>query len=60
MAADNFLPGDVVKLKSGGPFMTIDSFTRNSSITKANCVWFLDERDRKEATFSLDSIKKCS
>ena len=40
--ADQFKPGDVVKLKSGGPKMTVDSvgtFLPGDDI-QAKCVWF--------------------
>lgn len=34
-------PGDVVKLKSGGPKMTVQSATK----AKATCVWFDGHRN---------------
>lgn len=46
-----FKPGDVVKLKSGGPIMTIQSVNENS----AYCVWF-DGTKIKERDFVLDVL----
>ncbi len=32
--------GDVVKLKSGGPLMTINNMSKGGLTTHAQCVWF--------------------
>lgn len=39
-------PGDIVKLKSGGPSMTVEKVgTVDSAAHTASCVWFNDEGD---------------
>lgn len=48
--ADEFQKGDVVKLKSGGPLMTVSSVGDQWGETKVWCVWF--EKTKKfEDTF---------
>lgn len=44
--------GDIVKLKSGGPSMTVDKINNN----KVSCVWFKDER-LKTAVFRKDTLE---
>lgn len=34
--------GDIVKLKSGGPPMTVESFTNYVSYMRYRCLWFVD------------------
>ena len=51
---DELEVGDVVKLKSGGPKMTI-KWVEPSSI--ANCQWFLGDT-LKDGNFSLASLQK--
>ncbi len=43
---ENFQPGDVVILKSGGPQMTIAA-TRGEGLVL--CVWFKDDEIKREA-----------
>lgn len=53
---DGFKDGDMVRLKSGGPAMTIKTIHYGSTAT---CVWF-DNGERKEGVFdrlSLDHYK---
>lgn len=50
--------GDVVKLKSGGPNMTI-SFIDNEFGTMFECQWF-DKGELKHATFSPETLEKVS
>lgn len=33
-------PGDVVKLKSGGPNMTVEETPSVDGVERVNCVWF--------------------
>lgn len=53
-----FKAGDVVKLKSGGPHMTVDSYTASGKVV---CVWFEDGKsDDKTGTFAEPSIRLVS
>jgi uncharacterized protein YodC (DUF2158 family) len=50
--------GDLVKLKSGGPVMTvqeIDDYTMKGSKDDASCVWF-DGTEPKEKVFELSTL----
>ena len=52
--------GDVVKLKSGGPVMTvqdIDDYSMKGTKEDALCLWF-DGNDRKEKVFDLCTLIK--
>lgn len=53
--ADGFEKGDVVRLKSGGPKMTVHGEKHRSS--QLICVWF-DGSERKYASFAPESLKK--
>ena len=50
--------GDVVKLKSGGPKMTIGSVDQTLNGVVVRCLWFLDNRELKQGNFSLESLEK--
>jgi uncharacterized protein YodC (DUF2158 family) len=68
-----FKRGDVVRLKSGGPNMTIDNYERGHDIIGAingnaapswdteyvNCSWF-DKTTRKVGRFHQDLLEKIS
>jgi uncharacterized protein YodC (DUF2158 family) len=49
--------GDVVRLKSGGPLMTIDEHSNkvNGHHEKFTCVWFVDNK-RESGLFAPQSI----
>lgn len=53
-----FKSGYIVKLKSGGPDMTIVKIAKYAYETKeqAKCQWFMDN-ELKEHVFSLDSLE---
>jgi len=56
--AGNFKKGDVVKLKSGSPPMTIQDigdYSHRGAEDGALCVWF-DKFEKKESVFDLDSL----
>ena len=55
---DNFEPGDVVRLKSGGPNMTIDSIETFDGRPQATCVWFDDKNERQTGVFDLVTLDK--
>jgi uncharacterized protein YodC (DUF2158 family) len=62
--AEEFQPGDVVRLKSGGPLMTISSLgmERATSTTQgAYCSWFeatKGKQQKEQGWFPLTSLKK--
>lgn len=49
-----FKEGDVVKLKSGGPRMTVESHADDG---KARCVWFVGNK-REDSDFNENILKK--
>jgi uncharacterized protein YodC (DUF2158 family) len=59
----NFAVGDVVKVKSGGPEMTIESIDDYAAVPgaapdyQAKCVWF-DGKNRKEGFFKPEMLSK--
>ena len=46
--------GDVVRLRSGGPKMTVQQRTSPGTL---NCTWFLEE-ELKRSSFTEDSLEK--
>ena len=60
MSDAEFKAGDVVKLKSGGPMMTIEDIGKygmGSKTDRAKCLWF-DGVKRMEGVFKLATIRK--
>jgi len=53
MADNQFKPGDVVSLRSGGPRMTVASVDGPSAL----CEWFSDDQHPQSRSFSLTSLK---
>ena len=54
--ATEFKPGDVVRLKSGGPAMTVTAIGEDGGETKAFCVWF-EGTEQHQGTFVLAAIE---
>ena len=52
-----FQKGDVAKLKSGGPTMTIEGIETYDSQEKAKCTWF-DGETEKSQIFLLEALEK--
>jgi uncharacterized protein YodC (DUF2158 family) len=52
-----FQPGDSVRLKSGGPLMTVDSW--DDSYIQYLCTWFDDKRLESQR-FNEESLEKSS
>ncbi len=53
MADNQFKPGDVVSLRSGGPRMTVASVDGQSAV----CEWFSDDQHPQTRSFALTSLK---
>jgi uncharacterized protein YodC (DUF2158 family) len=51
---EDFNCGDTVKLKSGGPNMTVD----NASSSRITCVWFDEAKTYHMRTFDQGAIEK--
>ncbi len=47
--------GDVVQLKSGGPYMTV---TEIDSDSDAHCVWFINDEQQHQNYFNVAALKK--
>jgi uncharacterized protein YodC (DUF2158 family) len=62
--ADDFKPGDVVRMKSGGPAMTVEYIGKQhmgSSTNAAQCSWFQMEKGnqvRHKEWFELVALIK--
>ena len=63
-----FKPGDIVKLKSGGPPMTVEALEARRNI-KENvmaskytvlCAWFTEENDSESENFSDGSLERAT
>lgn len=55
---EEFKVGDTVKLKSGGPKMTIEKLYQNKDEQKsATCIWFV-ESEKKRADFFVSTLQK--
>ncbi len=56
--SDSFNVGDVVRLKSGGPKMTVEYIDPGSDAgMKVDCVWF-EDRKREIGTFAAAALEK--
>lgn len=58
MADDQLQVGDTVRLKSGGPLMTISSIQDEYGTMQAWCEWFDDKKAPQARSFALTSIIK--
>jgi uncharacterized protein YodC (DUF2158 family) len=59
MSDSQFKAGDVVRLKSGGPQMTIEGigpYSMSSKTNRAKCLWF-EGTKRMEGLFELITLK---
>jgi uncharacterized protein YodC (DUF2158 family) len=50
-----FKPGDIVRLKSGGPPMVVDEVEKKANIVIVACLWF-DEAQLEDGEFSPASL----
>ena len=53
----NLKIGDVVKLKSGGPAMTVELISRWDGIEKARCQWFSGDKVEQNV-FTEEMLEK--
>ena len=53
---DAFKPGDVVRLKSGGPAMTVTKLNPAGIENGATCQWFNDKAKLKTGMFAQDAL----
>ena len=51
---DSFQPGDLVRLRSGGPAMTVDSVKGN----QADCFWTGEDGQPNAERFPIDVLQK--
>lgn len=56
MSTQKFKKGDTVRLKSGGPLMTVESYNIENE-TEVLCVWFKDN-ERLDGYFDEDTLEK--
>lgn len=51
--------GDTVRLKSGGPVMTVARIVPNPKIQGESiiCIWFNKQEERQDGAFSADTLK---
>jgi uncharacterized protein YodC (DUF2158 family) len=53
MPEQQFKPGDIVSLRSGGPRMTIATIDGQNAL----CDWFSDDQQPQSRSFALTSLK---
>jgi uncharacterized protein YodC (DUF2158 family) len=54
-----FQKGDIVKLKSGGPIMTVQNIGNYTTIEDGVlCVWFSEKKELKEEVFDASVLQK--
>lgn len=55
--ANKISAGDTVRLKSGGPTMTVNSVRPRHGKEYAHCSWFVDS-EKHDGAFPLESLKQ--
>ena len=60
--SDEIAVGDVVRLKSGGPTMTVAQIAKTQFATELSvwCEWFDEKNKAQKGTFSLVAVEKAS
>ena len=53
--SENFKVGDTVRMRSGGPRMTVTAVGGDNDVPKVTCVWF-DGMKQMEATFPSAAV----
>ena len=49
--------GDAVRLKAGGPSMTVESVKRTAQGTQVHCVWFDHDHNEKRAQYPEPALE---
>ncbi len=52
-----FKPGTTVRLKSGGPLMTVDKTTTEQSGDLVWCIWFDEKHKRHDGKFAPYALR---
>ena len=55
--SNDLKPGDEVRLKSGGPIMTIAKIFSTDEGSKAQCEWFDNNQKPQKQSFHLHSLE---
>lgn len=55
--AEQFKPGDVVQLASGGPNMTVGTLQGNPPVLRCKCYWFVGG-ELKDAEIPAEALVK--
>jgi uncharacterized protein YodC (DUF2158 family) len=58
MTGTEFVKGDTVRLKSGGPFMTVTNIGERHGEPAVWCMWFDQKNNRMEDTFPPEALEK--
>jgi uncharacterized protein YodC (DUF2158 family) len=58
MTMNTWYIGDKVRLKSGGPVMTVGSLQASDALHDVNCCWFDSGGNVKSYAFPSDSLEK--
>ena len=58
MGEEKFKTGDVVRLKSGGPNMTVVNYGRYNQELKVLCEWFDEKHKPDQKTFYDSQLEK--
>ena len=53
-----FSVGDTVRLKSGGPTMTVEAVDHHEGVNTVHCVWFDDKKQLQRQTFPMAIVEK--
>jgi uncharacterized protein YodC (DUF2158 family) len=56
--SDDLTKGDVVRLKSGGPLMTIKSVGDHYGTQTVWCVWFDQKVVQQSGSFPIEAVEK--
>lgn len=58
MSVDEIVAGDTVRLKSGGPIMTVEWVEEQYGVITAYCIWFGEKNKHEGKQFRVTSLTK--